>query len=369
MAQAAARLLADGQSLLPPAFNPAFRNPCWRCSLDATATSATSATSAAASASAAAVSSASASPGAELCCLPAAHVLGVSKSGTTDLYARLGRASAHLLPSANKGPHFWDEPHSLAAYLRLYSRSARRLAAATAARRAADILVDASSNTLSYSGIGVRGARAPQPVLLPHVLAWVQPQLRMVVMLREPGPRYFSAYWYYHKRYNIYRAFGPLSAASFDRMARHEAARFQACAARHAARRCARAHFEGAQQLVKGLYATVLPDWLGAFPPEQFLVLRLEDYEAAPAPHLRATLAFLGLPPPSPQRWQRTLAQPRANRRQAGGAALLPETAAFLRAFYAPYNAQLAYWLADDRWLWEDVHAAQHTAASNATRE
>ena len=62
---------------------------------------------------------------------------------------------------------------------------------------------------------------------------------------------------------------------------------------------------------------------------------------------------------------QRTLAQPRANRRQAGGAALLPETAAFLRAFYAPYNAQLAYWLADDRWLWEDVHAAQHTAASN----
>ena len=64
-----------------------------------------------------------------------------------------------------------------------------------------------------------------------------------------------------------------------------------------------------------------------------------------------------------------TLAQPRANRRQAGGAALLPETAAFLRAFYAPYNAQLAYWLADDRWLWEDVHAAQHTAASNATRE
>ena len=80
-------------------------------------------------------------------------------------------------------------------------------------------------------------------------------------------------------------------------------------------------------------------------------------------------VAFLGLPPPSPQRWQRALAQPRANRRQAGGAALLPETAAFLRAFYAPYNAQLAYWLADDRWLWEDVHAAQHAAASNATRE
>ena len=368
MAQAAARLLADGHSLLPPAFNPAFRNPCWRCSLDATATS-TSATSATSAASASAASaSASASPGAELCCLPAAHVLGVSKCGTTDLHSRLSRASTHLLPSANKGPHFWDEHHTFASYLRLYGRSARKLAAATAARRAVDILVDASSNTFSYSGVGVRGARAPQVVLLPHVLAWLQPQLRMVIMLREPGARYFSAYWYYHKRYGIYRAFGPLSAASFDRMARHEAARFEACAARHAERRCARTQFDGAQQLVKGLYAAFLPDWLGAFPPEQFLTLRLEDYEASPAPHLRATLSFLGLPSPSPQRWQRMLAQPRANRRQAGGAALLPATAAFLRAFYAPYNAQLAYWLGDDRWLWEDVHAAQ-PAASNATRE
>ena len=75
------------------------------------------------------------------------------------------------------------------------------------------------------------------------------------------------------------------------------------------------------------------------------------------------------LAPPSPQRWQRMLAQPRANRRQAGGAALLPATAAFLRGFYAPHNAQLAYWLGDDRWLWGDVHAARPVVAGNATRE
>ena len=59
------------------------------------------------------------------------------------------------------------------------------------------------------------------------------------------------------------------------------------------------------------------------------------------------------------------LAQPRANRRvAAGAAAMLPATAAFLRAFYAPRNAQLAYWLGDDRFLWQDVPAA----TSNATR-
>ena len=49
------------------------------------------------------------------------------------------------------------------------------------------------------------------------------------------------------------------------------------------------------------------------------------------------------------------LAQPRANRRQVGGTALRPDTHALLRAFYAPRNALLAWWLGDERFLWNDV--------------
>eukprot|EP00965_Chrysotila_dentata_P138235 4572480-Pleurochrysis_carterae.AAC.3 len=45
----------------------------------------------------------------QLCCLPFAHLLGVSKSGTTDLYQRLVM-HPRVLASRNKGPHFWDEP-------------------------------------------------------------------------------------------------------------------------------------------------------------------------------------------------------------------------------------------------------------------
>jgi len=149
-------------------------------------------------------------------------------------------------------------------------------------------------------------------------------------------------------------------------MARHETAAFEDCAARNAERRCARTLFDGAQQLVKGLYAAFLPDWLGAFPPHQFLILRLEDYERRPAPHLRAALAFLGLAPPRRALWQRMLAQPRANRRQARGAALLPGTRALLRAFYAPRNALLAYWLGDDRFLWEDEEEVGNRSASSS---
>ena len=53
----------------------------------------------------------------QLCCLPYAHLLGVSKCGTTDLYARLAMHPL-VMRTANKGPHFWDErwmydPHLL----------------------------------------------------------------------------------------------------------------------------------------------------------------------------------------------------------------------------------------------------------------
>ena len=78
-------------------------------------------------------------------------------------------------------------------------------------RRGGGVFIDASSNTFTYSGIGVRSARSP-PVLLPQVLAWLQPSLRMVLMLREPGERYFSAYSYYNRRYRIYDHYGPRGA-------------------------------------------------------------------------------------------------------------------------------------------------------------
>lgn len=38
-----------------------------------------------------------------------------------------------------------------------------------------------------------------------------------------------------------------------------------------------------------------LPPWLAVFPRQQLLFLRSEDYEAAPAEHMRAVVRFLGL--------------------------------------------------------------------------
>lgn len=49
-----------------------------------------------------------------------------------------------------------------------------------------------------------------------------------------------------------------------------------------------------AQQLVKGLYAGYLPAWWAVWPRERLLLLRTEDYKAAPQEHLQAVSHFLG---------------------------------------------------------------------------
>ncbi len=48
------------------------------------------------------------------------------------------------------------------------------------------------------------------------------------------------------------------------------------------------------QQLVKGLYGAFLPHWRAAWPAPALLLLRTEDYKAAPAAHVSAVCDFLG---------------------------------------------------------------------------
>ena len=368
VARAAASLLSDGASLLPPSFDARFTNPCWRCNSSAVTSSSVSG----------------------MCCLPYAHIIGVSKCGTTDLYARLAN-HPFTLRSANKGPHFWDESHSFAWYIDLYRHGAQQLASGAADARS--IFIDASSNTLSFSGVGVRGAARPA-VLLPQILGWLQPNVRLLLMLREPAERYYSAYWYYNKRYRIYERFGPHGAKGFAAMASADVAAFDRCRQqpaaripgsqprelddgaeavatlppRNTARRCARKLFADAQQLVKGIYSIPLESWLAVFPPEQMLIFRLEDYQADLADHLQAAISFLGLPNPPAQAWGRMLAQRRANRRAPGGESMHNGTASMLRAFYRPFNEELARLLGDSRYLsWHEEPGAPMGAPKDRT--
>jgi hypothetical protein len=117
-----------------------------------------------------------------------------------------------------QGPHFWDEcPYPPAeggctagpsgdfqAYINLFSRAADLIRS-----RPDAITGEASSNTFTSSnGIYLRGFRGDKPwetwagsagrnASMPALLREAQPYLRLIVMLRDPVDRYYSAYHYY----------------------------------------------------------------------------------------------------------------------------------------------------------------------------
>ena len=324
VAPVAAPLVADGDSVLPQRFDGRFRNPCWQCNGSSARHNQLTSV-------------------ATLCCLPYAHIIGVSKCGTTDLYTRLANHD-HVLRSANKGPHFWDEDHSFGWYVDLYSRNAARLLRGS---RAADaIFVDASSNTLTYTGVGVRGKRKlAAPVAIPQVLRWLQPSARVLLMLREPGARYFSAYGYYNLRYRVYRRYGPHGAASFGRMVDTEVDAFTRCRDEGAtARRCARGLFGVAEQLIK---ASTRSFSATGWAPSRGSASRhpSRGLHGWPAEHMAAALPQ---PTPPAALWRMTIgsAPPTA----ALCEAMLESTRTKLLAFYAT-NAQLAAMLGDASYL------------------
>jgi N-acetylgalactosamine 4-sulfate 6-O-sulfotransferase len=298
--------------------------------------------------------------------MPLVQVVGVSKCGTTDLFKRLAR-HPDFVESANKGPHFWDEspvPESPAGgggggggfseYLALFDALAARVAAAPQSLSA-----DASSNTFTASGVWRRGHSPVGNVSIGELLFEAAPYSRLILLLRDPSERLFSAFHYYRR---LYGGGGPLAtAAQFDAHVDESLATWAACLTRHRgdAQPCIRA-FEP-QQLIKGMYSQFLWDWTPRFPAHQLLVMRLEDYSADMERHLRAVFQFAGMRAPSDDEWQTILGAARANARGGARQALreradmLPQTRQKLRAFYAPFNAQLAQMLRDERFAWADA--------------
>ncbi len=116
----------------------------------------------------------------------------------------------------------------------------------------------------------------------------------------------------------------------------------------------------------RSIYYHWLQEWLASFPePEQLLVLRYEDWVAAPAATAAQVFRFLGLRP-LPADVAAALPRPRNATAGDDAEAATPATRAALRAFFAPFNAQLAALLGDDKWRWEDYYAAADLANAAA---
>ncbi len=93
---------------------------------------------------------------------------------------------------------------------------------------------------------------------------------------------------------------------------------------------------------------------MSVFPRSQFLILKAEDYYSNVTAGLSQVFKFLDLGPSRANTGDTTGAKNSMRSRGGRTDPMLGKTEAVLREFYAPFNQELATFLGDDRFLWED---------------
>jgi hypothetical protein len=149
---------------------------------------------------------------------------------------------------------------------------------------------------------------------------------RLLAILRDPGERAFS-----HYKRMVRKQVEPLSfEEALDREEERLAGEAEKVLSNPGYRSDALRQWSYA---TRGRYAEQLERWLEHFPREQLLVVSLNALERDPAGTMARVFKHLGLPPAS----SRSYGVHNATR----DSRLAPETAARLRAYFAPHNRRL----------------------------
>ena len=239
--------------------------------------------------------------------LPRLIIPGAMKAGTTSLFAYL-EGHPELAPSFEKEVHYFDMHHHRGPgwYAGQFPRSR-----------------------------GPRGRlpfeSSPYYLFEPRVPARIRslvPDVKLVVLLRDPVARAFS---HYHNNRRLGRedlSFEDAIGAEEERLAGEEERLL-------ADPRAVSLVHKRYSYLRRGLYAEQLLRWRACFPAEQLLVVDAARLFADPRAVVAEVLAFLGVAPWEPPSF--------AARNEGGhGGVMREETRLRLEAFFAPHQRRLA---------------------------
>ena len=216
-----------------------------------------------------------------------------------------------------------------------------------------------------------------QYLTAPALVHALNPNTKLIVMMRNPVSRIFSLYKF-HVRKDL---------EDFHNGVTNGIAWWSACVAeQNPLNECLYGKPElrtyqptspctwnrqATASIRKSLYHYYVKEWLDTFPRQQFLMFRFEDYVSNSTHYLNSLVfPFLGLPRlggfnklSMRMRWDFRLdflryKQPnheRPSKLRFGSwrhGDMLPETKRLLREFYQPHNQRLAELLGSDRYLW-----------------
>jgi hypothetical protein len=208
--------------------------------------------------------------------LPDFIIIGAQKCGTSSMYRYLCH-HPWIVPARVKEVHFFDTEsfsNGINWYRAYFPLRARMTLAKRGGRRP------------------ITGEASPYYLYYPHAprrIAQVLPGVKLIVMLRNPVDRAFSHYYHQVRKGR--------EALSFEEAIGAEAQRLNGERERSHQDPAYYSYSDWAYSyLARGIYVDQLKGWLEAFPRQQFLFLKSEDFFANPADGFEQVLRFLGMP-------------------------------------------------------------------------
>lgn len=305
-------------------------------------------------------------------------LIGVAKSGTTDLYTRIIQ-HPQILDPCSKELYWWSQyRHTIGAtlcdYADLFDCKINHL---IYNRRDENnyhqsILGDFTSMTFfdfAHWRSDPRNRNMLEPkVTLVDDLREVLPNVKLIVILRNPTDRLYSSY-------NMFKS--DATPKNFHKKVLGSIQWWDTCVKvkKLPPRNCAngsppemspvydqvgdsskrwygKVNYTGEIRI--GMYGLFIKDWLAVFPKESFLFLRMEDYgKDVEKAFVDEILPFLNV---SSKIMHREVfgSTPVNNRNYRP---MLEETKTLLDEFYSPFNLELSRILQDEKWLWKEYTA------------
>lgn len=182
-----------------------------------------------------------------------------------------------------------------------------------------------------------------------HIL----PELKIIIILRNPTERLFSDYLYFNPTANK-------SVADFHNRVNFSVQLYENCFSNHSIRHCIYNTTIGMASQVRlrvGLYSAYLKDWMKLFPTEQILIVTLKEYSEKILKTMKKVFKFLNLRALTKQQYTEMKRIKRQNKRKFKDqrvGTMLKETQMLLKRFYDPFDDELCKLLGISReTLWE----------------
>ncbi|KAL8595211.1 hypothetical protein ACOMHN_043364 [Nucella lapillus] len=306
-------------------------------------------------------------------CVPYFYLIGVSKSGTSDLFYRL--TSHPQAVRTVKEPHFFDRKRytnkrKFEDYVNQYNKLGTVIEKDIGSRGYSRVVAGDATPSYFYDNYnwqqysGNEGCSEPRVVLANHIVH-LNPAVRLVVIIRHPVNRLYSRYLFDYGRSPLFNWRNPPSPQQFHSFVVDGLRQYMDCFQRWSLRHCVYDRMLLLKTASENLYPVLLEDWLRVVPRDQIIFLRFEDYKQDTAAHLQRVFDFLGMDKISELNLKNIVWQDIRNQGHLSKSTgpMLPETWRLLEQFYRPFIRRLAAMLGDRKFLWDDVDLHPHKPA------